>query len=180
MEGVEPVETFIHELQHKLFGVHPLHPSQKINQDLNIDFNAGIDFLKFPKFIGRLDNSSLVKSLFDKTKESIDPHYEKKMTNLGLDEKNKQTFRNFIKQLNPQQVQYIAGGHDLNGTEIVSRLDTSTLKNYDTYVSNACFDSNSEDPICSCINLPNSSHPDDSRDTEFCMIKLFTPTFFFS
>jgi len=122
-EGVEPVETFIHELQHKLFGVHPLHPSQKINQDLNIDFSAGVDFLKFPKFMSRLDNSSLVKSPFDKTKESIDPHYEKKMTNLGLDEKNKQRFRNFIKQLNPQQVQYIAGGHDLNGTEIVSRLE---------------------------------------------------------
>jgi len=115
-----PISIFIHELQHLLFLIKPLHPSQNINKDINIDVNNNTKV--FDNLLVGLDSD------FDTTSNSqkaLESKYEKKMTELGLNEDDKGYFREAINMLSPEKKRYVAGGeYDPNGTEIISRLES--------------------------------------------------------
>jgi hypothetical protein len=120
----DPVSIFIHELQHLLFFVKPLHPSQNINKDINIDVNNNTKV--FDNLLVGLDDDSEPNSNLQKALES---KYEQKMTELGLSEDDKLYFRGAINGLSPEKKRYVAGGeYDPDGTEIMSRLSSIRYK----------------------------------------------------
>ena len=122
-----PVDTFVHELQHLLFFVKPLHPSQNINKDLNIDLNSNTNI--YDELLGALDSKApTLQKTNNKSSQSTQEPYEKKMKELGLSEKDKSYFREAINDLTSEKKQYIAGGHSLNGQEIMSRLESLRYK----------------------------------------------------
>jgi hypothetical protein len=113
-----PVDTFVHELQHLLFYTKPLHPSQNINKDLNIDLNNNSKI--FDDLINLVSKSIGIKG---KGAKPIDEVYEDKMKLLGLNNADKETIRNSINNLTPENRIYVAGGNSLDGTEVNSRLE---------------------------------------------------------
>jgi hypothetical protein len=116
----DPVNIFIHELQHLLFYVKPLHPSQNINKDINIDVNNNTKV--FDDLLVGLDGDFETSS---NQQKSLESKYEQKMTELRLSDDDKEYFRNAINGLSPETKRYVAGGdYDPNGTEIMSRLSS--------------------------------------------------------
>ena len=106
-----PVDIFIHELQHLLYFIKPLHPSQDIKKDINIDMGDPVSVI---------NKSFLISSnkIFKDSKVSnIQDVYELKMEELGLNKMMKNYYRDLIKSSNPTSKKYTG-----EGTEIYSRL----------------------------------------------------------
>jgi hypothetical protein len=112
-KSFDPYLTFLHELQHLLYYIKPLHPEQKIGDDLNIEPSKPTSvFSNFMK--------SISDNLFGRIPESgFSYMYGRKMKLLGLNPGVKAFYSQKLKEFYAEK-----GDYTSNNNEILSRLKT--------------------------------------------------------
>jgi hypothetical protein len=109
-----PVSVLIHEIQHILFQIKPFHPEEKIDTDINLDYNDRLSFINWAKnLLGSEKLSSEVAPGATKTY----PDARKKLLEMGMSGEDAVYYWNKYKALSSDKLRYLK-----EPTEIYSRL----------------------------------------------------------
>jgi hypothetical protein len=108
------VPLLIHEIQHILFKIKPFHPEEKIDTDINLDYNDKLSFINWAKnLLGGEKLSSEVSPSANKTF----PYVQKKLLDMGMNPQDAKYHWNKFKSIPLDKIQYLK-----EPTEIYSRL----------------------------------------------------------
>ena len=110
------VSVLIHEIQHILFKIKPFHPEEKIDTDINLDYNDKSSFINWAK--GLLGDNKLSSEVSPSTYKTF-PDAQKKLLDMGMNPQDSKYYWNKFKGLSAKKFQYLK-----EPTEIYSRLAT--------------------------------------------------------
>ena len=108
------VPLLIHEIQHILFKIKPFHPEERIDTDINLDYNDRTSFINWAKNL--LGGEKLSSEVSPSTNKKF-PDVQKKLLDMGMNIKDSRYYWNNFKALSKNDLKYLN-----EPTEIYSRL----------------------------------------------------------
>jgi hypothetical protein len=176
IKGHDAYLTYLHELQHLLFYIKPLHPVEKINDDLKINPNQPLSV--FGNFINAAKNIGINFAPYNK----INSYYSSKFAELGLTPYMSEYYTKKIKQFYSFKDDYIA-----DSNEVISRLETVREMLHKPYggkitpkeigaLNNKYTPSGSDDLLIKALGNENASEPSvDPNIVWMTLSLLFSP-----
>ena len=108
------VPLLIHEIQHILFKIKPFHPEERIDTDINLDYNDRTSFINWAKNL--LGGEKLSSEISNNTNKTF-PDVQKKLLDMGMTPQDAKYYWNKFKSIPRDKIQYLK-----EPTEIYSRL----------------------------------------------------------